>query len=635
MNSKQREHYIFNQLLQHESIILDKLFMVLNVSKRTVYNDFKNLRDTLKNDHAIDLIKVGSSYSISEEDKQWLNTYNVVDELQLRNLQNERTFEIIKFILRNPLTTLQDISDHLYYSRSLIHQEMKEVERLFVKFNMQLVKRPYHGMSLVATENNIRLLIQYMVQHQLSSVDISIESIIKSNQLFQTEFNIVVEQLYSKYHELLNIDFIIAVYIMYLRVRKDKYFVCSERVKKMFDTTDQLEYIRSMTKDLCHALKIKYVEDEIYYLLINLDEAIYGIDDPFNATEIISEIEKLIKEKYSVHNYILASNLYIHIASMLKRINIGRIISNTILLQTKEYMPFAFSISADIAIMLESKFKVPMNEEEIGLLSMHIQVIINNELDEQTSKIPTLVVSHAGIGNLVLLSDQISRQFSQLKVVNRLTLRQMNQLIKEGKINNNMVIISTTKLAIKNTDYAIVSPILNDSDFNKIETLISNLQTLSSEKEIHDSVFGHLKTDYIHLQSTFASKEELLAEVCKQFVEDKRVTSEFYDSVIKREKLSTTYSINNVALPHGFSSFVNETTVALVLLKDPINWDGYYVKTVFVCALTLNLNNGENTIVKQLYQLINDNEILNKIHLTETKEDVVKAIEFYLKENYD
>ena len=48
------------------------------------------------------------------------------------------------------------------------------------------------------------------------------------------------------------------------------------------------------------------------------------------------------------------------------------------------------------------------------------------------------------------------------------------------------------------------------------------------------------------------------------------VTGKFYDSVMEREKATTTSIGNRVALPHGAMSEVNESHVAIAVLPEPI-----------------------------------------------------------------
>lgn len=44
-----------------------------------------------------------------------------------------------------------------------------------------------------------------------------------------------------------------------------------------------------------------------------------------------------------------------------------------------------------------------------------------------------------------------------------------------------------------------------------------------------------------------------------------------------------------------------------------MNWDGHYVKVVFVCALTLNVHPDDRKIVEGLYEIINDCDLIGRL----------------------
>ena len=63
----------------------------------------------------------------------------------------------------------------------------------------------------------------------------------------------------------------------------------------------------------------------------------------------------------------------------------------------------------------------------------------------------------------------------------------------------------------------------------------------------------------------------------------------FYKDVLKRESMTTTGIGNNIAIPHGKSSFVTDTTMLFAKNKVPLEWnslDGSKVNIIFLMAVS-------------------------------------------------
>lgn len=86
------------------------------------------------------------------------------------------------------------------------------------------------------------------------------------------------------------------------------------------------------------------------------------------------------------------------------------------------------------------------------------------------------------------------------------------------------------------------------------------------------------------------TKEAAIKQLSKKINNAGRLNnlSEFYNSVIEREKLTSTGIGFGIAIPHGKSESVNEPTVAIGISKGGIDWesiDGKPVEIVILIAV--------------------------------------------------
>ena len=99
-----------------------------------------------------------------------------------------------------------------------------------------------------------------------------------------------------------------------------------------------------------------------------------------------------------------------------------------------------------------------------------------------------------------------------------------------------------------------------------------------------------INKDLMIINSQATDKDTILKELClllqeKQYINDYQ---SFLNDIYLREKEGVTGIGDGIAIPHGKSISVDETTVAIAVLKDEIEWetlDDQDVKVVILFAV--------------------------------------------------
>lgn len=115
-----------------------------------------------------------------------------------------------------------------------------------------------------------------------------------------------------------------------------------------------------------------------------------------------------------------------------------------------------------------------------------------------------------------------------------------------------------------------------------------------------------LKKEHIALGLSAASKEEVLEKLIDLLYENGALSDKkaFTEDVMERERVSSTGIGNSIAIPHGKSANVIETTAAIARLEKPITWSSADDEPVsFVVLLAVNENDKGVTHVKLLSQM--------------------------------
>ncbi len=93
-----------------------------------------------------------------------------------------------------------------------------------------------------------------------------------------------------------------------------------------------------------------------------------------------------------------------------------------------------------------------------------------------------------------------------------------------------------------------------------------------------------------------------------------------------RERKASTAIGGGMSIPHGDPSFVKQSTIALVTLKEPMNWEGESVSLVFVLALRQEDKAKHRAIYQQLGLLTEQPAKQTVILQQETIKDVLNNL---------
>lgn len=128
-----------------------------------------------------------------------------------------------------------------------------------------------------------------------------------------------------------------------------------------------------------------------------------------------------------------------------------------------------------------------------------------------------------------------------------------------------------------------------------------------------------LNVKNIKLNMTARTKEEVIEELTDLLIQDGAVTNkeDFIRDVWLREELGSTGFENHIAIPHGKSSGVSRTALAIGRTQHAIPWetmDGSDVRCVFLFAVCLVDQNATHIrLLAQVSGSLADEDIIAKL----------------------
>ncbi|GAA5416940.1 mannitol-specific phosphotransferase enzyme IIA component [Paraliobacillus ryukyuensis] len=132
-----------------------------------------------------------------------------------------------------------------------------------------------------------------------------------------------------------------------------------------------------------------------------------------------------------------------------------------------------------------------------------------------------------------------------------------------------------------------------------------------------------LTKDNIRLGATVSNKEEAIRFTGKILVDNGYVAPSYVDKMLEREKVTSTYIGNNVAIPHGTEdgkSAVKETGLSVVIVPDGVDFNG---NTVNILIGIAGKGDEHLEILSKIALVCADEENIQKLIQASSKDEII------------
>lgn len=148
----------------------------------------------------------------------------------------------------------------------------------------------------------------------------------------------------------------------------------------------------------------------------------------------------------------------------------------------------------------------------------------------------------------------------------------------------------------------------------------------------------NLDPNLIFTNLDFKNKEDLLRFLSGKLLENKYVKPEYQQAIIDRENIYPTGLPSlgvNIAIPHADNELVNETTIAIGILKDSVLFYSMEdpkkeLNVQIVIMLAIKEPHGQIEMLQKVVDIIQNEELTKKITQTTDKNEILSSLESYL-----
>ena len=591
----------------------------LTVSNRTIRNDIKYINNDFLKSLIISVKSRG--YMLNTED------YEIDDINNLLKSLDEKDSEILinlgyHLLMQNRAITLNKLEKEYHISRTKLLDYLSRIQAWCEKFNVKIEIKRKKGISISGSVNSINNAILHL--NQLSEEDNSVEDLIL-NELPKSHINIIfniVQENLEKYRINTSAFKIkqLVIHLILIMKRKEP-----EKISWKIDQ-EALEIAEKCTSEINSKLKYNLNAETSklfsFFISYHFNKFELGVEKIFIKSYInrlINLMEENVGVKFS-EDKLLKENLYSHFSRTYLRLTKNIYLNNPLVNNIKKLYPFIFSVLFEVIETLHKESNITLSEDEIAFLTIHFQSSIERNEEEQFR---VVIACYYGLGVSNLLEAKISKLNKQINVIDIIKLEEVNGY----DFSNTDLLVTTNEIdkskIMNDINVLIVTPLFSKKDENKFKYYMNEKRNPISINNKLDNINIIVETDkgnYNNTLSIFKRVNEILEN-------NKAIENEYIDSVLEREKFSSTYIGNGIAIPHGNPEKVLKSHIIIFKSKKDIKWKQYNVNLVFFLAISKKDLEVAKSFIQSIAQL-SEIEVKRMINLSDKqiKDNLINLI---------
>lgn len=626
------------ELLESQDDFLTVEFIAnkLGVSKRTIHSELKLLEGYIQSLGKFLEKKRGVGVALSElketplskEDGELSAVYDTV---------TRRTEIMRKLLFEETPVSFNFLSEIYRVSKTSIIKDFEFIMKILKAGSNIELKSDIYGTRISGSEIDIQKAYLQFNRYIISNSAFYYENTVTKKLNLLTSYygekiiTVCTNILYNYVRDNSNaisdyyVQNVLNIFIILVFRNLNGYHIQENTETENYDYTSFFE--ESAVKLLHKAslrLDFSYTNEDVTYfsqhLITNRFEPLpeENIDSTL-VNNLLTQVSKALNIDFS-NDKKLEEQLINHIPPMIYRLQTDNKTENPFTEQIKTEFPLTFNVIWLVLSEYERQLEISFNEDEIAFLTIYFQSAI--ERAKINRKI--LIICQMGIATSELLMNRIKNIVPSFDTIEVASVAELGHIDTEQFD----LIISTIKVDIPGKKIILVSPFLTDTDIEKIKNSGYRLNNIGKVNPLVDQ--HHLKKfislEFIFVNSTFSSKEELFEVIGEKLIKKGVVEQEFISGLLHREKLGGTDLPSGAAVPHGNPRYVNQTNVIIVKNKQKFKWDKYYTDIIFLICIAPQDTLETRRILSDIYNIVNSPNILKQIRQKSSKKALLRNL---------
>lgn len=601
----------------------EQLCQELNISQRTLRYDINDLNSIAK----CKFIKSGSTgYYIDES----LDVSEIFTDISLTDEEDFNHWIAIKLIDYTDMS-IYHLAEDFAISTTTINNLLPQIKSLLKAFNIDLVKHGY-DLSIKGSESDKRRFLMHFLYKNGSNDHFYIDFSEQYYDLLTPKFihelvNRVIERMGVHIGDIYNRNVVLIFSVVLQRIHQG-YSI--EDINPSFEISpDSMEtfFIDEVVKELQEETDVIFSDKELKYLYVSIISLIkggkytddYNSNDPLVLKDMIQGFLKETMEHFELDGDYLSiiDNICNHIFYMIQRIKNNTFFNNDISNSIRHSNPYVYDVALYFALKIEKAFNISIPGSEIGLLALYIGSLIPSNTYSFKAKVVIVCPNYNHIQNL--LERAINKAFpSQIEIVDIIS---GYPALGEKKDYDFIISVLDKHNTLENVVY--ISPLIGPKETEKIEAKLIQLLKFKESQSLKNCFKKYFSPEYFFYNEPLTDGNDILKMITDKMVKDNIIPKEYYDDVIKREKLISTAFFNRFAVPHSLEVKGQKIMIAYYYSSKPISWFGVNVNTILL-LVTKEYDENFSKLYELLFEIMMNNDWSLRLQQCKTYEEMLE-----------
>ncbi len=625
----------------HKPITSKMLALYLGVSERSVKTYIKEVSDFCKEHNMILERKPGIGFVADFSEEQIKQVSEMKREKKLVMSKEQRMSYIMYILLSGWDTyTLSLFSEELNVSKKVISDDIDSICKEFSKYNIKINRVVGHGVFITGDEFSVRRAMKSYCKYSIGNKVISQASdnrvSVEDQELWinnfgQDNFEKAVEVIhyieenygiaYTDYSFKMLADYLC---IQLFRIRMGNMITediaAPEEKENYSDIVDAIvEKFQQLSKCNLNEYEKQYIEILLASASVQTNTDEYRAASKEKAKDICTEMLGYISEILNadlISNELLRGSMENFLPSSLIRTKYGIEVTNPFLSDVREMYSGVFATCFTLTKFYEEYCGAIPTDHEISFIAL----FVGGALHRNVKTIKAVLLGTSGIAVSTIVAKKIESKIEEIKIVAILSSELIDTL-DEYDFDIVLSMISSFEYEDK---VVHISPVINGEDEKKIKNKCFDIVSHPElQKQKFYSLIDSENILYIEEKS---DKEAILKRACKQLCYGGYVNENFFDDVMKREKIEPTAIGNGVAIPHGSPQNVINPKVFVIRLVHSINWGGKMVDTIFILAINFNNIGSTKAFFQDFARVLGSVDRIARIKQSKNPEEMEKNL---------
>lgn len=495
-----RQQFILNELIKKRSSNVNILHNELAVSIRTILREIASINKALKK-HKLTILYYENMNLVISGDKESIenleNSLNSTPILWLFNKEQREIAIVCELLLENGYLKASYFSYKFNVVMGSISQDLDNIEKLIISKNLYLIRKRTYGIRIDGSEWNKRNVLielffnfkpfEYLLSFLCGNeTDETVEAFFKD--IFDIKTIDIVKKVFQqldfrdvKVNDVQYFNLFILTLLAIKKTENGSNISLPDKIKQNMQSSKLYEKLKLLQEKLLEN-NITLPEEELVYLCLYLNDYKYYnnyngniVESDINyesiSNELISDVSKKIGIDLNKDKKLL-EDLSQHLKQTFHMLNLGLDILNPLVNEIKEHYLQLFDIVNNECRLIFSRYNIQIPEEEIGYVTMHIDVAIQRQQMFE-KKLDVLIACPSGMSTAKILNNKIKNLFPD---VGDTTISSIHDIYERLSKNEYDLILSTVPINLGIDNVIVVSPFMTKENVDEVKNFILKIK---------------------------------------------------------------------------------------------------------------------------------------------------------------